>query len=69
MNTHSDYMNFGQGKIGLEEYPVSYYKELLEYIKNRYKGQYWHVLPKEMAMYWGKNSGDRSQKSGFYPAR
>jgi len=52
LNTHPDYMNFGQGKMGLEEYPADYYEELLEYVKGRYEGRYWHVLPKEMARYW-----------------
>lgn len=52
VNTHPDYMNFGQGKIGLEEYPSYYYQELLEYIKRKFEGQYWHVLPREMARYW-----------------
>ncbi|PQP33123.1 hypothetical protein C6A36_00850, partial [Desulfobacteraceae bacterium SEEP-SAG10] len=39
-------------KMGLEEYPAEYYEELLEYVKDRYEGQYWHVLPKEMARFW-----------------
>ena len=52
VNTHPDYMHFGAGKPGLEEYPVRYYKEFLEYVKERYEGQYWHVLPKEMARFW-----------------
>ena len=52
VNTHPDYMHFDGGKPGIEEYPSYYYQELLEYIKRKYKGQYWHVLPKEMARYW-----------------
>ncbi|MBW2661167.1 MAG: hypothetical protein JRD93_04060 [Deltaproteobacteria bacterium] len=64
LNTHPDYMKFGQGKMGLEEYPADYYGEFLEYVKGRYEGQYWHVLPKEMARFWGENSGVRSQNSG-----
>lgn len=39
-------------KMGLEEYPVEYYVEFLEYVKERYEGQYWHVLPREMARFW-----------------
>lgn len=26
-----------------------------EYIKTKYEGQYWHVLPKKMARFWSKN--------------
>jgi hypothetical protein len=50
--THPDYMIFGGKKLGMEEYPMEFYKELLDYIKSRYEGQYWHALPKEMASFW-----------------
>ena len=51
-NTHADYMNFERTPCSLEQYPVSYYRELLEYLTIRYKDQYWHVLPKELARFW-----------------
>ena len=54
-NSHPDYMNFNEQKNGPEEYSVTYYKEFLKYIKNRYKDQYWHVLPKQMARFWQQN--------------
>ena len=53
--THPDYMNFSGEKPRDEEYPVSYYQEFFEYIKDEYEDQYWHVLPKEMARFWAKN--------------
>lgn len=49
LNTHPDYMYFGNGKKGHEEYPAELYQELLTYLRARYDGDYWHVLPKEMA--------------------
>ncbi len=49
LNVHPDYLNFSTKKNGLEEYPARYYQQFLEYIKERYEGEYWHVLPKEMA--------------------
>lgn len=52
LNSHPDYMHFNANKMNIEEYPVEYYLNFLEYIKNRYEGQYWHVLPCEMARYW-----------------
>ncbi len=57
--THPDYMAFGEGKCGLEEYPVDYYLELLDYIKSTYDGRYWNALPKEMAGFWKSNMGDK----------
>jgi peptidoglycan/xylan/chitin deacetylase (PgdA/CDA1 family) len=53
--THPDYMNFNKDKKGSEEYPIEYYEEFLSHIKSRYKDQYWHVLPKEVAAFWTKN--------------
>jgi hypothetical protein len=53
--THPDYMNFDGGKIGTEEYPASNYEEFLKYVKGKYEGQYWHVLPKEIARFWKRN--------------
>jgi hypothetical protein len=50
--THPDYMNFSKDRCGIEEYQMAFYKELLNYIKSKYEGQYWHVLPREMARFW-----------------
>lgn len=52
LNSHPDYMNFKGTHCSLEEYPVSYYIDFLEYIKSKYAGQYWHVLPRELARFW-----------------
>ncbi|MFC1782211.1 glycosyltransferase, partial [Planctomycetota bacterium] len=50
--THPDYMNMEVTAPRFNEYPVGYYEEILNYIKEKYAGQYWHVLPREMARYW-----------------
>jgi len=52
LNTHPDYMNFAGGKCSLEEYPADYYQNFLDYIRTKFAGQYWHVLPQEAARYW-----------------
>ena len=52
LNVHPDYINFGDAKQRVDEYPVSYYIDFLNYIKKQYKNQYWHVTPKEMASLW-----------------
>lgn len=53
--THPDYMNFGGNRLDREEYPAEYYEEFLRHIKDKYEGQYWHVLPRDMARFWSKN--------------
>jgi hypothetical protein len=51
--THPDYICF-DGKRTVEEYPLRYYEEFLAYIKSKYEGKYWHVLPKVMAKFWSR---------------
>ena len=52
--SHPDYINFNNNSH-YEKYPVQYYEEFLTYIKTKYEGQYWHVLPKDMARFWSAN--------------
>ena len=54
LNTHPDYMNFEDRDLAREEYPAERYLEFLEYVKSKYRDQYWHVLPKEIARFWKK---------------
>ena len=49
LDTHPDYMNFSGATARSDQYPVNRYVELLEYIRSRYAGQYWHALPREVA--------------------
>jgi hypothetical protein len=55
--THPDYMNCEKGMCSIEEYPMEFYEELLDYIKSKYEGQYWHPLPKEIARFWVQLNG------------
>ena len=49
--SHPDYMNFNK-KDHYEKYPLSHYEDFLAYIKTKYEGQYWHVLPRDVARWW-----------------
>lgn len=49
LNTHPDYMNFDGKPLSMEEYPVRLYADFLRTVQEKYEGQYWHALPKEMA--------------------
>jgi glycosyltransferase involved in cell wall biosynthesis len=66
LDTHPDYMNFG-GATGMGGvYPIRLYAELLEYLRSKYRGQYWNVLPRDAAAYvsqvlpTGEGSGVKS---------
>lgn len=52
VNTHPDYMYFGEEKGGYGEYPSQYYFEFLKHIKDTYKNRYWNVLPYLLANFW-----------------
>ncbi|HEX3744900.1 MAG TPA: glycosyltransferase [Bryobacteraceae bacterium] len=50
LNTHPDYMNF-EGRAAADEYPVSYYEDLLRYLRDKYAGEFWHATPREVARF------------------
>jgi hypothetical protein len=56
MLTHPDYMSFNGTIQRSTEYPVQFYEQFLEYVKTRYDGAYWHVLPKDMALFWSTSA-------------
>jgi peptidoglycan/xylan/chitin deacetylase (PgdA/CDA1 family) len=62
MNTHPDYMNFKGKHCNNEEYPARYYEEFLAYVQANYAGQYWHVLPRELARFWRKSFKNPSSR-------
>ncbi len=55
MLTHPDYIGGEDGISGSEEYPVNLYADILRYVRDKYKGQYYHVLPRDIAEYWKAN--------------
>jgi glycosyltransferase involved in cell wall biosynthesis len=57
INVHPDYLYFNKGKLKIDEFPAEYYKEFLIYIKTKYEGQYWHVLPRDIARFWKDHHG------------
>jgi hypothetical protein len=52
LNTHPDYLYFGKGKLGVEEFPVEHYARFLEWVEATYKDEYWHALPGEVAAFY-----------------
>ncbi len=52
LNTHPDYMGWDADNLGRERYPSVYYRQFLEYVRDKYKGRYWHALPRDVAAFW-----------------
>jgi uncharacterized protein len=48
LNTHPDYIRFDGSHDSLE-FLSTQYEDFLKYIRSRYAGQHWHVLPRQMA--------------------
>lgn len=51
VNVHPDYVHFDNSPFTDGEFPSNLYRELLEYIRDKYEGQYWHALPRDVAAY------------------
>jgi peptidoglycan/xylan/chitin deacetylase (PgdA/CDA1 family) len=52
VNVHPDYVSFDSSTTGAEQYPLAIYVQLLQYVAERYRGKYWHVLARDLARYW-----------------
>src|SRR5258708_25030083 len=52
LNTHPDYMCFEGSRKQRDEFPVSYYEELLSYVRQKYEGEYWNALPREVSRFY-----------------
>jgi hypothetical protein len=52
INTHPDYMDFGDGDHSSETYPIQYYIDFLQHLQAQYNAGYWHALPAAVAQYW-----------------
>jgi hypothetical protein len=64
LNTHPDYMNFHKATCSLEEYPVRFYSDFLQYVRTRYSGRYWHPLPRDLARFWVEAMPPEDQLEG-----
>jgi predicted glycosyltransferase len=51
LDTHPDYMEMNGSPGKDARYPVSLYRELLLYINERYRGQFWHALPRSLSSF------------------
>ncbi|HEV2320210.1 MAG TPA: glycosyltransferase, partial [Verrucomicrobiae bacterium] len=54
LNVHPDYIGFNE-ELAPHEYPAAWYEEFLLHIRQRYAGEFWNPLPKEMAQWFKEN--------------
>ena len=56
VNVHPDYCHFDNDRPSKRTYPVARYREFLEYVTERYRGEFWQPLPGELAGFVDKLS-------------
>jgi glycosyltransferase involved in cell wall biosynthesis len=49
VNVHPDYIRFDGDTVSPRTYPVDFYSRFLDYIREKYRGEYWQPLPREIA--------------------
>jgi peptidoglycan/xylan/chitin deacetylase (PgdA/CDA1 family) len=67
LNVHPDYIAFENWEEGRKKYPISFYEDFLNYVKENYGGRYWHGLPREISKYLRevKTLNEVSDNGGF----
>jgi len=51
VNVHPDYLRFSGDRESASTFPASFYRQLLDYVRTRYAGQYWQALPRQVALF------------------
>jgi glycosyltransferase involved in cell wall biosynthesis len=52
INVHPDYLGFHGGKLKSSEYPAAFYEQFLKYAAEKYGGQYWQPLPRQVTRWF-----------------
>ncbi len=61
LDVHPDYIQFAGEASNEQTYDVALYSNFLKYIKERYAGQYWQALPREVASYVASTRRDQKR--------
>ena len=51
LNVHPDYIHFPGDRPAPRTFPVEYYIQFLQHLRDHHAGTYWHPLPREMASF------------------
>lgn len=65
VNTHPDYMCFDSNGSAAGRHQLQMYEQLLRMVKTRYEGQFWHVLPREVARHVHEHKYTRVTSTGI----
>jgi hypothetical protein len=45
--------------MGIQQFPIQMYEDLLIYLNTKYKDRFWHALPRDAARFWKKEMVDK----------
>ena len=51
VNVHPDYLCFPGEPVSSQTFSVEFYEKLLQYVRGKYEGAFWHALPNQIAAY------------------
>ena len=53
LSTHPDYMSINEINDSAKElYPVQYYIDFVQFVKEKYHDEYWNALPRQVAFFY-----------------
>lgn len=52
VNTHPDYIYFGNDEPAADEFSVQRYREFLQYASTQYENEYWHATPLQLCQWY-----------------
>jgi hypothetical protein len=58
VNIHPDYIDFDHSDFSHYLYPASLVEDLLRHLNSRYAGEFWNPLPRELAAWFRRSSGN-----------
>jgi glycosyltransferase involved in cell wall biosynthesis len=65
---HPDYLRFDGESMSRQTYPVGFYRQLLEHVRDRYGGAYWQPLPRDLAAWFEQNRPANRETPGTLEA-
>ena len=54
VNVHPDYIEFGDKNMPVKKFPVEIYADFLRYVSEKYAGQYWQPLARDLSRWYAE---------------
>jgi glycosyltransferase involved in cell wall biosynthesis len=68
VNIHPDYVRGASEGVSASTYPSKFVTDFLEYVKNKYAGEFWNPLPRELARWYRQEHRPTAPEEASSPA-